>query len=260
MSASNSADWWKQYFDEDFLRIYREVLDPDEPTIAAESIRVVMGLPPGARILDLACGWGRHALALAGSGLEVVGVDRSFTLLKEASAATGARLPWWVCADMCDLPFRPGSFDAVVCLFSSLGYFLSDDEDVRVLEEVRRLLTPRGRLLIETIHRDSAVRDYAERDWCTLSNGDRVFVEREFDAVDGVTREVLRWVGREGSSGEKHHAARIRTATEWANLLERAGLMPLGWYGGWDLEPFDFRSEMLLVLAAAEGAEDRFEG
>src|SRR5690606_27101074 len=114
-------------FDEDFLRIYREVLDPEEPAIVADSLRVVMGLAPGARVLDLACGWGRHSHALAETGLDVVGVDRSTELLREASSGSLGGGPWWICADLRDLPLSDGTFEAVVCLFSSLGYFLSDE-------------------------------------------------------------------------------------------------------------------------------------
>jgi SAM-dependent methyltransferase len=247
--------WWTSYFDSDFLRLYRALLPPAEAQLAAASVVELLGLAPSSRILDLACGWGRHAREFAELGIEVVGVDRSETLLRHAAAAAPSEgRPGWVCADIRELPFRP-AFDAVVCLFSSLGYFLSDEEDLRALRAARDALTARGTLVLETMHRDGAVREYAERDWWDGEGGEHVWVEREFDALEGVTREAIRWLRPDGTVGEKHHVARIRTATEWNALLCAAGFFPVAWYGGWELEPFSHSSATLIVLAQREDVD-----
>jgi SAM-dependent methyltransferase len=241
-------EWWRSYFDENFSRFYRPILPPDEPQHAADAIVELLGLRPGDRVLDLACGWGRHAVELARRGLAVVGLDRSEILLREARATDRVARPVWVCGDVRELPFR-GGFDAVVCLFSSLGYFLSDAEDLRVLTAVREVLRPGGSLVLETMHRDAVVREYAERDWWKGEAGEHIWVEREFDALEGITHETLRWTGAGGERGEKVHASRVRSATEWGGLLSAAGLEPVAWYGGWELEPFSHASASLVVIA-----------
>lgn len=238
--------WWEGYFDEAFLKIYRALLPDDEAEDEAEAVMAALDLEPGARLLDLACGWGRHAIPLARSGCEVTGLDLSEVLLDAARAAgDAAGVPVeWVQGDMRDPPVR-GSFDAVVSLFSSFGYSASDEDDLAVLRSVRRLLRPGGRLLLETMHRDLVAREFAERDWWPGPDDTPVLVEREFDPVLGVSHEWLRW-----GSVEKYHKIRVRAASEWHALLDEAGLSADAWYGDWSLEPFSVHSERLLIVAS----------
>jgi SAM-dependent methyltransferase len=153
--------------------------------------------------------------------------------------------------DMREIPWR-GRFDAVLSLYSSLGYWLSDDEDLRVLRGARDALRPDGAFVLETMHRDHIVGDYAARDWWETDDGMTVWVEREFDAVEGVSREWTRW-SKGSKRGEKYHELRIRSATEWDALLRRAGLVPVDWYGDWELAPFVHTSEDLIVVCRREG-------
>jgi SAM-dependent methyltransferase len=240
--------WWDGYFDETFVDVYRDFLTPERTEREVAGLREMVPLPAGGRVLDLGCGWGRHAVALARGGFRVTGVDLSETLLERArrrAAAAGVEVEW-VRGDVREVA-REGGYDLAVSLFSSLGYFLSDDEDVRVLSAARRALGPDGAFVLETMHRDHVVGGFAERDWWETEGGTTVWVEREFDPVDGVTREWLRW-SRGGKSGEKYHEMRLRTATEWDALLRRAGLVPVDWYGDWELAPFVHTSPDLIVV------------
>lgn len=243
------SDWWATYFDRDFFHLYRPFLPPEATRDEVAGALRLLDLAPGARLLDLACGWGRHSLEFARAGLRVTGVDRSEPLLRlarRAAAEEGVDVHW-IRADMRRLPFRAG-FDAVVSLFSSLGYFESDEEDLRVLLGAREVLRPGGVFLLEVMHRDHIAREFVERDWWRGESGAHVWVEREFDAVQGVSREWLRW--RKGRrAGEKFHSIRVRSATEWDRLLRTAGLVPEQWCGGWDLAPFEHSAERLVVLA-----------
>src|SRR5690606_37060223 len=106
-------------------------------------------------------------------------------------------------------------------------------------------------LLLETMHRDLLAREYVERDWWETPEGDLIIVERSFDAVAGVSNELLRWRDREGREGEKPHSVRVSSATEWSVLIERAGWKPLEWIGSWDFEPFTHASGRLIMVAEA---------
>lgn len=247
------ANWWRSYFDRDFFELYRPFL-PEEVTLQeVEAVLDLLDLSPDAQLLDLACGWGRHSLGFARAGLRVVGLDLSEPLLSLASRSSGVAGPsvHWVRADMRQLPFRE-RFDAVVSLFSSLGYFVSEEEELHVLRGIRDVLRPGGAFLLEVMHRDHVAREFVERDWWEGEGGAHVWVERQFDAVEGVSHEWLRW--RKGrKSGEKYHRIRIRSATEWARLLSTAGLYAEQWLGGWDLSPFEHSSDRLIVLATRDG-------
>ena len=244
--------WWDGYFDETFVDIYRDFLTPERTEREVMGLREMAPLPPDAEVLDLACGWGRHSVALARAGFRVTGLDWSQTLLSRArKRAEAAGVPVdFVHGDMREIPWT-GRFDAVLSLYSSLGYFLSDDEDLRVLRGARQALRPGGTFVMETMHRDHIVAGFAERDWWETEGGATVWVEREFDAVDGVSREWTRWTrGRE--SGEKYHELRIRSATEWDRLLRAAGLLPVDWWGDWEMAPFLHSSEDLIVVCQAK--------
>lgn len=252
---SETAEWWDGYFDDVFIEIYRDFLTPERTAREVEGIREILPLEPGARVLDLACGWGRHALEMARAGFRVTGYDLSETLLARArkrSKAAAVEVDW-VRGDARELPWS-GQFDAVLSLFSSLGYFLSDEEDLKVLRAAREALRPGGFFFLETMHRDHVVGGFAERDWWEAGSGATVFVERDFDAVEGVSREWTRWSRKDGERGEKFHALRIRTATEWDRLLRAAGLTPVEWYGDYELAPFIHTSPNLIVVARRGGA------
>ncbi len=252
---SGGEPWWEGYFDQTFVSLYRDFLTPERTEREVEGLREMVALPPGGEVLDVACGWGRHSVSLARAGFRVTGLDLSETLLergRKRARAAGVEVDF-VRGDMREIPWR-GRFDAVLSLYSSLGYFLSDDEDLRVLRGVRDALRPDGAFVLETMHRDHIVGDYAARDWWETDDGLTVFVEREFDAVDGVSREWTRW-SKGAKGGEKYHELRIRSATEWDVLLRRAGLVPVDWYGDWELAPFIHTSEDLIVVCRREGEE-----
>lgn len=243
------GDWWEGYFDQHFLELYQPFLTPEVSGAEAEAVAELLSLEPGARVLDVGCGWGRHSLLLAREGMEVTGVDLSPALLREARRRGEEEgIPVrWLQRDMRALGFD-GEFDAALSLFSSLGYFRDPADDLRVLRGMRRALRSDGLLLMECMHRDHVVRHFAERDWWEGPGGDPVWVERQFDPVEGVSREWLRWSAR-GEIQEKYHEIRVRTATEWAGLLAAAGLQVVGWYGGWEADELSPDSERLIVVA-----------
>lgn len=250
MRETSEADWWTTYFDDVFLRIYRPLKDETRTAIEVDAVCELLGLEESARILDVGCGWGRHSLELARMGFKVTGLDYSGRMLEEAerSAAAAALDVRWVRGDMREMGFAD-EFDAVVSMFSSLGYFATDEEDVAVLRGMRDAVVPGGLLLLETMHRDMIAREFAERDWWETPEGVLVRVERNFDAVAGISHEILRWRDVAGAAGAKPHSIRIRSATEWAAILEDSGWRAREWVGGWDLEPFTHLSERLIVVA-----------
>jgi SAM-dependent methyltransferase len=255
--VSDRDGWWEDYFDETFISVYRDFLTPERTEREIEGLLEMVPLPPGGDVLDLPCGWGRHSIALARAGFRVTGLDQSETLLargRKRAQAAHVEVDF-VRGDMREIDWRE-RFDAVLSLYSSLGYFLSDEEDLRVLRGAAAALRAEGTFVLETMHRDHIVGDYASRDWWETDDGMTVWVEREFDAIDGVSREWTRWTkGKE--AGEKYHELRIRTATEWNVLLRRAGLVPVDWYGDWELAPFTHASADLIVVCRKADEEDR---
>ena len=156
--------------------------------------------------------------------------------------------PVYVASDIRFLPFADASFDAVLNVFTSLGLFLNDYEDIVALKEARRVLRPEGALLLESMHRDDVIAGYAERDSWSLPDGTEVRVRRRFDPVSGVSRERLQW-RRGEESGRKSHALKLRTATEIDALLRAAGFDDVQYFGSWDGRRFHHTSDSLIAVA-----------
>lgn len=249
--AAPGEAWWRTYFDDAFFDLHIDLFPESDSRREVAAILELLGLPGDARVLDVPCGWGRHTELLR-DVVSCFGADLSMDLLRRAGAnATDAGAPVrYAAADLRELPFRDGSFDAVLNVFTSLGLFIDDAEDVRALQEARRVLRPGGKLLLESMHRDDVIASYAEKDRWTLANGTEVRVRRRFDPVRGISHERLRW-RRGEASGEKRHSLRLRTATEIDGLIRSAGLIPEAWYGGWDGDDLRFDSPHVIVVARA---------
>ena len=229
---------------------------PAERT-AAEVNGVVgqLGLAPGARLLDLCCGPGRHAVPLAQLGYRVTGLDLSWPLLaRAAAAAAGAGLTvGLVAADMRRLPFADGSFDAVLNLFNAFGYLEDETQDELVLAEVARVLAPGGRFLQELANREALVRDWDERR--VLRNDEELVVLQERTLDLRTSRDLARWtlIGPDGRRVTREVAIRLYTLTELAAMLDRAGLELLEVHGDLEGGPLELDSSFVVTLSGHAG-------
>ena len=228
---------WDSVFDETYLETYIPFFEDERTHAEAFGAASLAGLEAGAEVLDCPCGFGRHALVLAEAGYRVTGLDRSKVQLAEAERLRGdADSPRFVRGDYRDLPFDDASFDAVLNLFSSLGY-LEQDEDLGVLRGFRRVLRPGGALIVETAHRDGLARLFtrqSRRTWDRLPNGSLFLQEREPDWVEGTMTERREIVRPNGERTERSFVLRVYSTKEWAEMLHEAGFADIQPFGSWD--------------------------
>jgi SAM-dependent methyltransferase len=248
-------DWWVTAFGAWYLTTYGH-RDEEEARRNAPGIVRLLGVPPHARVLDLACGEGRYARALSSLGYRVTGVDLSDDLLERAHELSpdlpGA--PTYVRGDMRSLPFQQ-QFEAVVSLFTSFGYFDDRSEDAKVLAGVRRALVPGGRLLLDFLNasrvRASLVPVSEERrDPYLVTHRRRL----DLDAPDGpyVRKATTFTDTRNGRLVmEVEERVRLYEPEELDAMLRVAGLEPCGdAVGDFDGRPFDAASPRWIRVAA----------
>lgn len=241
---------WDPVFDETYLQTYLHLASDELSREQALSAVELAEIQPGAEVLDCPCGFGRHAIPLAEAGYLVTGLDRSETLLAEAVRRRGdAERPKLVRGDYRELPFEDGSFDAVLNLFTSLGY-LERDEDVGVLRELRRVLRAGGALIVETGHRDALARSGTARSWDRLPDGSLYLEERAFDWIAGTTTAHRLIVSPDGRRSERPYVHRFYSAKEWLELLREAGFSEVEAFGAWDGETPITPSAWRLILRA----------
>jgi ubiquinone/menaquinone biosynthesis C-methylase UbiE len=212
----------------------------------------LLGLPSGARILDVPCGQGRHAHLLAEAGFEVDGLDYSEQLLAVArKRGTGPNLRY-TRGDMRKMPARwSRRFDAVLNLFTSFGFFSHPRDDARVIQEFARVLKPGGTLIWHGGSRDGVMARFLAKDWWTASDGTLFVQEREFDPLGGVLTVHSTW--RRGSrQGFREHRLRLYTATRLSELCTEAGLVVEQAYDGFENKPLRRTSSEMLLVARKE--------
>jgi SAM-dependent methyltransferase len=254
----SSANWWADYFDAQYLLEYEPLFSPERDRHEVARIMEILGLPSGARILDVPCGQGRHAHLLAEAGFDVDGFDYSPDLLAKARArGTGANLRYTK-GDMRRLPARwTGRFDAVLNLFTSFGFFAEPADDRQVVDEFARMLKPGGVLIWYGGSRDGVMARFLERDWWQTGDGTLIAQERSFDSLSGVLSVHTVWSGRK-RQGSRDHRIRLYTPTRLSELCADAGLIVEAAYDGLADRPLTRRSsEMLLVARKDERPSPR---
>ncbi len=174
-----SRDWIKSFFRE-------EIFTPGSPeanAAAADEVRFLwkaLRLKKGSRVLDVACGTGRHALRLARRGADVTGMDITTAYLRDARRAAksvpGVR---FIRGDMRRLPYK-AEFDAAINLWTSFGYFEDPTDDLRTLRAVARALKPGGLFLIDLINYEAAKNSGLTKNWIRRDDGAYVLEEMLF--------------------------------------------------------------------------------
>jgi SAM-dependent methyltransferase len=210
----------EEVFDEDYLYFYETFLTDERSEQEAELVWELVGLSPGAEVLDLACGHGRIANRLAERGARVTGLDATPLFLERARADAAVRgvEVEYVEGDMRELPWEE-RFDAVLSWFTSFGYF-DDDDNRRVLREAHKALKPGGELLID----NNNLFAFARAQGVDVVERDGNFLIDRFRLDPRTSRShTARVVMRDGRTRRFEFELRLFTASELADWLRAAG-------------------------------------
>jgi len=236
------TEWFEEWFGEEYLQLYPH-RDAAEAERAVDLIADRVGLEAGWRVLDVACGAGRHARAFEEVRARCVGLDLSAALLRVARTVTTAPL---VRADMRALPIRPRSMDLTVNLFTSFGYFEQDAEHAGALRE-----------MVSTVRRGGwFVIDFLNARWVRAR-----LVPHEIQRLGGIETQVERSVSPDG----RFVCKQIRTATgrqftervrlfgahEIEAMLAAAGVTVRERYGDYDASPLLPHSPRTILFGQA---------
>lgn len=242
-----TQDEFDRLFDEGYFELYAPRHDPEETEAEALAAAKLAGAEPGNALLDCPCGFGRHSIALARAGYRVTGADRSQPLLDEARREAGDVELELVRADYRELPFGDASFDAVLNLFSALGY-VGKEGDTQALREFRRVLRPSGKLVVETMQRDRLARIFQPRTWDRLPDG-YLIEERAFDQATGRIRGAFIDVRHSGEITEYPYTMDCYTASELVEMARAAGFETVDCYGSLDGDELTLDSRLVLVAS-----------
>ena len=213
-----------------------------------DQILELMGLSPSARLLDLACGIGRHSIELARRGYRVTGVDRSHSYLQKAERAardSGVSIEF-VEKDMREFR-QPNTYDGAINLYTSFGYFPDASDDLQVLVNVFESLQPGASFLIDLVGKEIFLRSFKAQ---VLRREGDVTVLEERSLNEDQTWLENRWVVSKGAEHKEFKVAhRLYSAEALRVILERAGFFQIEIYGDLQRNPYDQNAKRLVALA-----------
>ncbi len=239
-----AREWFANWFDSPYYHTLYQHHDEQEARFFIDQLLQTLHLPPGARILDLACGRGRHARYLAEKGFDVTGLDISEASIAYARQFENGRLAFYQ-HDMRQL-FRVNYFDAVLNLFTSFGYFDTDREHERVLHNVHDGLKPGGLFLLDFFNAHW-VRAHLVRREERVLGGIRFYIRKSIRAGRVYKRIEFEAQGRKYCFRER---VRLFTLEDLTAMLHKAQLSVIRTYGGYNLEPYAPAHSQRLILIA----------
>ena len=223
-------DWWRFLFSSTYLKTDGDVVDNEGITRReVDRFASVLQLQCDAAVLDLCCGQGRHTLELAQRGFRhVEGLDRSRYLINRArrtAKAKGLNVRFRE-GDARKMPYPADSFDVVMILGNSFGYFTSAEDDLHLLKEVRRVLKPSGTLLLDVTDGDYMRAHFEPRSWEWIDKHHLVCRERSLslDEQRLITREIVIHDAK-GVEVDQFYAERLYNSELLEKLTALAGFV-----------------------------------
>ena len=240
--------WYDEFFKEDYLQVYSPFLTEQRTREEVLFIQEILNLPLRSKILDLACGYGRHTIPLAKKGYDMTGLDytEKFIQMADEKAQKENLQIEFLVGDMRKIPFE-NHFAGVISYFTSFGFF-SEDENFEVLKGVFKALKKKGKFLLDIVNRDWMVKNFQPKDWERLEDGTLVLEERNWDLKTNRMKTFLTILDKKGERNSWFDL-RLYTLQELNLLLEKAGLKIIQTFGRKDKSPYSVDSPRLIILS-----------
>ena len=232
--SSVAAEWFSTWFDSPY---YHRLYQNRDYAEAREFLsRLLAHLHPkaGARLLDLACGKGRHARYLSEQGYDATGVDLSAQSIAHARQFAHEHLHFYEHDMRAALPYGP--FDLVLNLFTSFGYFEEEAQNVVALRNAAAALRPGGKLVIDFLNTDRAIRELVAHETKTV-DGLKFHLHRHLHH-DFIVKEI-RFIDEQGQEQRFEERVRALDAARFAEYFQMADLRLAETLGDYHLGPFD---------------------
>ncbi|WP_435132511.1 SAM-dependent methyltransferase [Formosa sp. A9] len=237
----DNTTWYTAWFDTPFYHILYKDRNDDEAQAFMDTLTNYLNISEDSRILDLACGRGRHSVYLNSLGYHVTGADLSENSIAYAKQFENDTLQFKV-HDMCK-PFNT-KFDAVFNLFTSFGYFDNDEDNLNTIKAIRDDLTDYGIGVIDFMNSDYVIKN---------------LVPEETKQVEGIDFHLNRYAQDgyifkdisfeyQGENFQFQERVRAFTLSDFETLFNEANVNLLEVFGNYKLQKFDAQSSDRLVL------------
>jgi len=237
------------FFSEHSPFLQHPLLTAERTASEVDFVVSTLNLSPGARVLDVGCGFGRHSIELARRGYVVVGIDPSATMIAAArvrAAETGISVDFRQVSG--EVFVTDDLFEAAICLFTTLGQISATEDNSALIPQVYQALQPGGAIIVEVPQREATVKRLKTAE--KFGSGERyTTVARQFNVAGNMLTESFTVVS---PAVTRHYLLRYRlyTLAELANLLTEAGFTVRQTYSDYQASPWQADSAVMLVVSS----------
>jgi len=239
----NQKEWFAEWFNTSYYHQLYKNRNEEEAALFISNLIEFLNLPKTAKLLDLACGRGRHSVTLNSFGYKVLGVDLSANSIQEACKSANETLTF-ATHDMREV-ISTETFDAIFNLFTSFGYFDHESENEKVCASISKMLSPKGILVIDFMNAEKVIQQLVAKEVKRVGELD-FYLERRYDGT-----HIYKDIRFEDQGRNFHFTERVQALKleDFQRLLEKEFTL-LETFGTFDLQPFSpTDSDRLIIIA-----------
>lgn len=233
--------WFSSWFDTPYYHILYKDRNYREAQIFMDNLTRYLNLPEKAKVLDLACGKGRHSIYLNQLGFDVVGADLSENSILEANKNANDSLHFVVHDKRFPLDVK---FDGIFNLFTSFGYFENKEDDLKTLKAIKDSLSEYGFAVIDFMNSQVVIDN---------------LIASETKEIDGISFQIKRsilddFIVKEinfEDKGEKYYfteKVRAYTLEDFQNMMDECGIYLLDTFGDYKLKKYHKNTSERLIM------------
>ncbi len=237
------AEWYIDWFNSPYYHLLYNNRNEEEANLFIDNLCNKLELKTNTKIWDLACGKGRHAIALFNKGFNVIGSDLSENSILEAKKSSTKNLDFFL-HDM-RLPFSIKNFDVVFNLFTSLGYFKDISENFLVFKNVFNVLNTNGVFVVDFLNAQKVTSSINKKQ---IEQRGKIsfYIEKKI-----LNNTIIKHI--EFRDNKKHfyfeESVSLLNLIDFEYFAKQSGLKLLSTFGNYHLEPFDeINSDRLILI------------
>lgn len=236
-------NWYKTWFDTEYYHELYSHRDEEEARIFISTMIMFLEIHPGQRVMDMACGKGRHSRVLESHGLEVVGFDLSKQSIDKAKIYESETMAFDV-HDMRKSYTKFGKFDVIFNLFTSFGYFTDLENDQKIIKNVRKALTTEGFFVQDYLNAASVI-DLLPQNGSKETETSHFSWKKHLD--DGF---MLKDITVENGGGQHHFQEKVKVYSleDLVKLHEKVGLKVQDVFGSYELDPYSEKESPRIII------------
>lgn len=238
--------WFEEWFDTSYYHILYSHRNYEEAEQFIHNLCHFLQLPVGSKVLDFACGKGRHAFFLNRLGYDVLGVDLSFNSIAAAKKMEKEGLRFAM-SDIREV--IPGEkFDAIFNLFTSFGYFNSLEENLKVLTAINKMLEPDGIFVIDFMNAHKVVKNLVSKETVRRSQIEFTISRKHENG------QIIKSIDFVDNDKKYHFEERVQTISrlEFEKLIADSGMKLMHTFGNYQLETYDPETSDRLILVGSK--------